>query len=709
MATSRLLTIPNQQTHDWVVSNKGELLGDLWLTRNIDLESSRGKVRLAERISILQDGATDQTKWGTQQYPRAIVRTTADGTDRWWAMVGDNNYSGGGSPLWNTSGIDPTTGWAQDAILLPPSVATDSMDEFLTQLIVPDGTGDLSSMSSANITTFNISSSTDATPIQITLTVSGTDSGIFTGNKVTIANHTVNTHANGTWTVTRVSAFVFTLNTSTATGGGAGGATGTCVTSAWKLGWWTGNLGQSTLSNGYPRVIKKFNAPRLLLIGNSNFVHTVDSTLGAVTAGSGSSSVAYKRLTFPQGYVVNCIVVAQDVAWIFLCNINNQDAIAARWDGGEQSYELAVPLYDPTVYSATVLDGIPYCVNGKGQLLKFNGQAFEEVDVLPCIYNKQIWSDGQTFLNPYGSVLHRNGMAVVDGMIHILLKGSMNSVTTNNTLLENFSSGIWVYNPKSGLYCKYAIGQYRSTNIEWGAKSIVQVGCLVPVGTLYGRFLIGAIIQADASSQNTILAYSKTGSTTLQRGQFVTSQIHIPSLSSMYVHMAVVRAFWKSLSYSFERFTNATDRVIIKMRTSHDPNRSYKQLTNCSWVTGGSSFTVNSTIGAALANAVVGDEIEVYLGQGAGATAHIVSVVLVSTTYTVTLDEAIPNVSNGSGFECYLNNWVKVGVQSNQGVEEATANMMRNSSWIQLKIELRGSSTSPEFKDVTLNYEPIQR
>ena len=68
-----------------------------------------------------------------------------------------------------------------------------------------------------------ITSTTDATPIVVTLATHG----YSTGDVVTIMAHTTNTNANGTWVVTKVNANSFSLDGSTATGGGAGGAAGT--------------------------------------------------------------------------------------------------------------------------------------------------------------------------------------------------------------------------------------------------------------------------------------------------------------------------------------------------------------------------------------------------------------------------------------------------------------------------------------------------
>ncbi len=72
-----------------------------------------------------------------------------------------------------------------------------------------------------------ITSSTDATPIVVTTAAHG----FSTGDRITINGHATNTNANGDWFITVVTATTFSLDGSTATGGGAGGATGCfCVT-----------------------------------------------------------------------------------------------------------------------------------------------------------------------------------------------------------------------------------------------------------------------------------------------------------------------------------------------------------------------------------------------------------------------------------------------------------------------------------------------
>ena len=76
--------------------------------------------------------------------------------------------------------------------------------------------------SKAEGTPRNISSSTNASPIAVTMSAAH---GYSTGDTVVITAHTTNTNANGTWKITVTSSTAFTLNGST--GNGVGGATGT--------------------------------------------------------------------------------------------------------------------------------------------------------------------------------------------------------------------------------------------------------------------------------------------------------------------------------------------------------------------------------------------------------------------------------------------------------------------------------------------------
>jgi hypothetical protein len=75
-------------------------------------------------------------------------------------------------------------------------------------------------------TSIGISSSTNTSPITINTASSMSTLGISTGDTITIAGHTTNTNANGTWVVTVANAALGQCTLNGSTGNGVGGASG---------------------------------------------------------------------------------------------------------------------------------------------------------------------------------------------------------------------------------------------------------------------------------------------------------------------------------------------------------------------------------------------------------------------------------------------------------------------------------------------------
>jgi len=105
--------IPNPQTQKWRAGLPGKFFGDIIQSWNIDLERSEGKVSSSQRAAILAD-STDVSGMGT---PLHFLATDADATSRWWALSTGK--------MANTSGSDPVTGWAADALANSPTDAQD--------------------------------------------------------------------------------------------------------------------------------------------------------------------------------------------------------------------------------------------------------------------------------------------------------------------------------------------------------------------------------------------------------------------------------------------------------------------------------------------------------------------------------------------------------------------------------------------------------
>jgi hypothetical protein len=122
-------------------------------------------------------------------------------------------------------------GWTAIGTLSAAITDTTSTSFSLTagHTLVPDKIVKIDNeiMNISTVQSLAIASSTNATPIEIT---TSTPHGLATGNQVVIANHLVNTNANGTWVITWVSTTKFTLTGSV--GNGVGAATGTVLSNS---------------------------------------------------------------------------------------------------------------------------------------------------------------------------------------------------------------------------------------------------------------------------------------------------------------------------------------------------------------------------------------------------------------------------------------------------------------------------------------------
>lgn len=133
---SPTLTIPNPETKQWSGQHKGEFAGNIFHSRSIDLERQKGKVTVAESYSHLVHSAQDG--FSNLITPIAFVRSSADGTDRYFANAGR---------IFKTTNTNPETGWAEDAIGSTPTAPLYDLIDFSGALIVPIAT-DLSRLAS---------------------------------------------------------------------------------------------------------------------------------------------------------------------------------------------------------------------------------------------------------------------------------------------------------------------------------------------------------------------------------------------------------------------------------------------------------------------------------------------------------------------------------------------------------------------------------
>ena len=123
------ISLPDKKKREWNGVFAGEDFGELWAASDIDLERYKGKVALADSYSDLFDSS--EAGFSNLTTPIAFVRSSADGTDRWWLN---------GGRLFKTTNTNPETGWTEDALANSPTAPLYDLFDFAGALICPTST-----------------------------------------------------------------------------------------------------------------------------------------------------------------------------------------------------------------------------------------------------------------------------------------------------------------------------------------------------------------------------------------------------------------------------------------------------------------------------------------------------------------------------------------------------------------------------------------
>jgi hypothetical protein len=564
-----------------------------------------------------------------------------------------------------------------------------------------------------------ISSSTNTSPITINTTAAH---GFQTGDTVTIANHAVNTAANGTFVITVTGANAFTLNGST--GNGAGINTGTAtevdpqllnrvfVVTVLALNEFTivdtsGNqlphgaasggtffrifnhttqtesLGQPPLNAGVPHPMIVFgNAPELFIL-DGNALHSIlgpltpDPNFGTPNIGDfrDFNLVRQNRLVFRKGFVGVWMAATPYKIYIGLKNASDDAATSL------------VEEYDPfseQVREFTVSEGLTVgwvqndamsLLDHKGAVKSFNGSGFDTYANFPPAFNANTIT------------IHRNGIIPFGKYSLFLVQGLNNGFLT--------LGGTWLYSPDSkNLYHDAGPLLVNVTQKTFGSPNVATAGALGYFSG-YPNYFAGLAAnetQALASRGIFIVGVNVDGAGE-SRGFFITSKIASPDID------AVWRNFLLKYNMQVPNFGTQTGTLVLKYKTSDAPYRTGASgIMTATWNTA-TTFTVDP---APVLHAVVGDEIWVLDGNGAGASAHITNI----AGLVVTIDEALLASPTGK-FNFMPDNWRKLAPPITDTAKQSKLIDITTSltEWVQFKVELRGS-LAPIVEELQAGFEP---
>ncbi len=201
---------------------------------------------------------------------------------------------------------------------------------------------------------------------------------------------------------------------------------------------WTNSLEASTASVPHPMEIFDSLTTYKLAIGNDNTVKLLD------TSYNNSSAV----LTLPGQYVVTTLAYTNGYLYVGTRNKNGGSTKIFIWDGNTNNANYEVAVSGNWVYSLKPYKSSVCAILSSGELIYINGNSSEQLAALPVFYAPIVhWQGNLNSDEP--RVFHR-GMLTDGDDIYINVNALVETALSQD-YLPGFESGIWVFNPKTGL------------------------------------------------------------------------------------------------------------------------------------------------------------------------------------------------------------------------------------------------------------------
>lgn len=447
-------------------------------------------------------------------------------------------------------------------------------------------------------------------------------------------------------------------------------------TTTWDNTWWTATLGQTALLTTVdgmtvPHPMCKFG--EVLIIGDGNYLHKITYNPGA-----GTYDVSYQDVTYDNRFYVNWLVVTKKYIYVGLSRKDpSLPSVVSEYDWFNQNtYEIDVS-EGSTIgfYWSNKVNVVDY----KGQLREYTGMYFRPYASFPPAYKK----------NRYFTLPHRNGIAVIDKEINILVNTSDPSM---------YAAGVWQYESEfQRLYHMGSFSQSKTTVVDYGSATVSDVGFLTSYTAPYLFAGLTVYTSATATKSGVFTNLVPAGAPTENRAYLVTGKIPTASIDNIWRNLL--------LKYSYYDGTTLTGNIIPKYRTT-DPIW-LPVNTTATWVTD-TTFTIAST---GVSGVSIGDEVFIVRGQGAGGMAFI-SNITGTTTKTITLATSIITGASGT-FVPYFRNFKAMplpesatSLTTSRQSQIVDVTGPPQSEWIQFCIEFQGSV---QLEDLGVGWQPNQK
>lgn len=463
-------------------------------------------------------------------------------------------------------------------------------------------------------------------------------------------------------------------------------------------------FGDSTSdSSAYPHMLMEYKGRMYCTWGGHNILSWDDSG-SSFTPANFSNKTGAGSLTIGDSATTSQVIwmrPASDRIWIGTLNTVGGKGYIYSWDGESNNYMNRYRLPSAGALACVVKDDVPWVIDTYGRLLKWNGGTFVQVAQFNMLNKLFLYNAMGTANDRF---IHPNGMAILNNQVSALIDGrnydGSNTAPQTFSQLETIPSGVWQYDELYGWFHKHSlatthvgdtISDYGQTYLSGNANIGAVGGLSELISSMFlngsgqdGSFLAGGTYTVDVSSSGVVSAvFYDNNADTLKKVFTLTTQ-KIPSEN--------ITDIWQKIFVAHHPLINSADRMVVKYRTS-DLN-----MTNIV-VTGATSSTITTTDSNA-GNYTIGDEVEFISGINAGICAHITATSLVSSTYTITLDETITTTSAATS-RTRFQKWIKLNETTDQTAFFNEIGIGKTSTWIQFKIWVLCTGTN-ELESITI-------
>jgi len=430
---------------------------------------------------------------------------------------------------------------------------------------------------------------------------------------------------------------------------------------------------------------------RMYASKSGNLIQSWDSTNTPIVSPTNTYA-----LTLPNGTIITWIRAASDRLWIGTVSQSGGKGFIYEWNGVDTQFTRSYRIEASGALACVVKDDIPYVIDSNGALLVWNGGTFVKLSSFRKRKNKVFFN---SFSKTNYRFIHPNGMAIIQGQIHILADLTNYDASNHLGTQDDCNpSGVWVYDEDTrSLKHKYSFGlaKQSETITDYGQIRIYGAGALSEILTTQsspvttdGTFLAGCSYYTSATATSSGIFYDNNDDDLKKSGFFITSEINSANLQDA----------WNKVYVNHKDFLDTADRIVVKYRTEEDEPLEAV----ITWSSTTSFVTANSSAG----DYEVGDEVQVVQGLGSGVSAHITNIQLAdSASYIVTLDETFTGATGTS--QVRFQKWKKAGtIQDTENFDELPLGVA--SSIIQLKLFMQWTGGN-EFEKLTITNQPHRK